>query len=339
MQSPLSTLCDVLVQMKEAARIHADSLKNNETLTRVVLIDPVISALGWDISNPHMVEVEKHVGSEGNKPKFLDYLLKGEHKIVIEAKKMGELGDRLEGYFEQILLYASRTGAKSLFLTDGLKWIHYEDVAASNKAPKKIIDLAKTEDMDLPCEAVYLIEHLDAAIFSPSHQHQESNIVNELWQRVNELEKTIIEITRQSNNVIQPNISQPIIDTITPWLQLGDNSWDPKSRRPNQLKLPNGQILDVNGKWARVLTEICRYCLTEKTDLLNQLPILDKAGRNTKLISNEVISGNCTQIEINNSTIYVNVLYSANASVANAVYMLAKLGTHSAVNASVLLAD
>ncbi|MCE1226864.1 MAG: hypothetical protein LWW87_10320 [Geobacteraceae bacterium] len=338
MQSPLSALCDVLIQMKEAARIHAVSLKNNETLTRVVLIDPVISALGWDISNPHMVEVEKHVGSDGNKPKFLDYLLKGEHTIVIEAKKMGELGDRLEGYFEQILLYASRTGAKSLFLTDGLKWVHYEDVGASNKTPKKIIDLAKTEDMDLPREAVYLIEHLDAAIFSPS-QPQESNVVSDLWQRVNELEKTIAEITRQSKNGIHPIITQQVIDQITPWLQLGDNSWDPKSRRPNQLKLPNGQTLDVNGKWARVLTEICRYCLTEKPELLDQLPISDKAGRNTQLIANEAISGNCTQIDINNSTVYVNVLYSANASVANAVYMLAKLGSRSTVNASVLLAD
>ena len=136
MQSPLSGLCDVLLQIKESARIHADNLKRNETLTRAVLIDPVLIALGWDISNPKMVEVEKHVESTGNNPKYVDYLLNGE-KIVIEAKKMGDLGEQLEGYFEQILYYASRTGAKSLFLTDGLKWVHYEDVAPSNKTPNR----------------------------------------------------------------------------------------------------------------------------------------------------------------------------------------------------------
>ena len=55
MQSPLSGFCEVLKEVKRRAREYPP---RNETQTRMALIDPVLTALGWDLSNPHQVELE-----------------------------------------------------------------------------------------------------------------------------------------------------------------------------------------------------------------------------------------------------------------------------------------
>jgi hypothetical protein len=58
-QSPLSNLCDVLIQIQDSANPYESTLTANEAATRAVLVDPVLRALGWDTANTNMVEVEK----------------------------------------------------------------------------------------------------------------------------------------------------------------------------------------------------------------------------------------------------------------------------------------
>ena len=58
-QSPLSNLCDVLIQIQESANQYKATLSRNEAATRAVLIDPILRALGWNTANTNMVEVEK----------------------------------------------------------------------------------------------------------------------------------------------------------------------------------------------------------------------------------------------------------------------------------------
>ena len=62
-QSPLSNLCDVLIQIKDSAKQYTATLEKNEASTRAVLIDPVLRSLGWDIANTHMVEVERTIAN------------------------------------------------------------------------------------------------------------------------------------------------------------------------------------------------------------------------------------------------------------------------------------
>jgi predicted type IV restriction endonuclease len=56
-QSPLSNLSDVLIQIKDSATRYQTTLKKNEAATRAVLVDPVLRTLGWDTANTYMVEV------------------------------------------------------------------------------------------------------------------------------------------------------------------------------------------------------------------------------------------------------------------------------------------
>ena len=67
-------------------------LRNNETATRTVVIDPVLTGLGWDVTNPAWVQLERR--ANGNK---MDYvLLRGGEGVlaVVEAKPAGSGLDR-----------------------------------------------------------------------------------------------------------------------------------------------------------------------------------------------------------------------------------------------------
>ena len=87
-------------------------VNNHETSTRYILIDPILQALGWDISNPAECVVEYEVTRRGNYPATrVDYVLKdstGEPAIVIEAKRIDvesddELAlDQMERYLQGI---------------------------------------------------------------------------------------------------------------------------------------------------------------------------------------------------------------------------------------------
>lgn len=61
-------------------------LDSHEMNTRYMLIDPVIRALGWDLSNPDQVTFECDLNDYGR----IDYVMfnkKGDPCILLEAKR------------------------------------------------------------------------------------------------------------------------------------------------------------------------------------------------------------------------------------------------------------
>jgi hypothetical protein len=334
MQSPLTSLCEVLKLVKSSAESYRPQLQTNEAVTRAVLIDPVLRALGWDVANPAMVEVEKPVSS-GRSSGCLDYFLVGESPIIIEAKKLGE---PLENHFVQLVQYAFILKVGNIFMTDGLKWVHYTNFSATDQVPTKIIDLGLMEESELSRAAAYFVETLDAALVAPEPQKVEDKIV-ELERKFNDIERLVLSLANCQQ--IIPEVSAPVQgESASAWLLLGDNNWDAKKKKPVKLRLPNGQIIDVRS-WTQVLTETCKYCLATRPQLLQHLPIADKPGRATKLISRTKPPSNLNSDSflINEEEIYVCTNYSANDAVANAAHVIAKLGFTSSVKAAVLLSE
>ena len=54
----LGDLVGSIELLQERIRSHNAVLRENETRTRMALIDPLLSALGWDISDPGVVTPE-----------------------------------------------------------------------------------------------------------------------------------------------------------------------------------------------------------------------------------------------------------------------------------------
>ena len=95
-------------------------LRNNETATRTVVIDPVLTALGWDVTKPARVKLEQRFN--GNK---MDYVLLRDEGIlaVVEAKPVGSALDRDR---KQASGYAVEVGARYAVLTNGSRWEAWE---------------------------------------------------------------------------------------------------------------------------------------------------------------------------------------------------------------------
>jgi len=60
---PLDDLVEVIETLQRRIRDHGDSLRQNEIRTRVALIDPLLTALGWDVADPGLVTAEYNVGT------------------------------------------------------------------------------------------------------------------------------------------------------------------------------------------------------------------------------------------------------------------------------------
>ncbi len=118
----LYPLVGTLDMLRRRISVHRDLLQENETRTRVALVDPLLSALGWDVSDPAVVVPEYRVRSGS-----ADYALLGadaKPRAIVEAKRLGEsLTDK---HRTQVVAYASVVGSSYVALTNGRQWEMYE---------------------------------------------------------------------------------------------------------------------------------------------------------------------------------------------------------------------
>ncbi|MCY3859800.1 MAG: type I restriction enzyme HsdR N-terminal domain-containing protein [Gammaproteobacteria bacterium] len=107
--------------MREKIKDHAGSLNQNETRTRTVLVDPLLTVLGWDVANPKLVTIEYPLAG-----KSVDYALIGPENspnAIVEAKK---LNTNLSDHSQQVVTYANIGGIKYAVITNGDSWELYD---------------------------------------------------------------------------------------------------------------------------------------------------------------------------------------------------------------------
>ena len=117
----LGNLQSTIEKLRKTIEAHRGYLAENETGTRQVLIDPLLRKLGWDVSNPNIVQLEYRV-----KEQRVDYVLmsKGKPVAVIEAKSLGS--NLKASVIGQALAYAKLAGISYAIVTDGDKWEMYD---------------------------------------------------------------------------------------------------------------------------------------------------------------------------------------------------------------------
>ncbi len=113
--------------IEEARRVlteHNEYLRGNETATRALVIDPVLTALDWDIKDPARVRLEHR--ANGNKVDYVLVSSEGELFAVVEAKP-ADSGPK-ETDRRQASGYATEIGARYAVLTNGGRWEAWEMV-------------------------------------------------------------------------------------------------------------------------------------------------------------------------------------------------------------------
>ena len=133
----LDELVGAIETLKQRIRTHGATLRINEIRTRVALIDPLLMALGWDVSDPALVTPEYTVG-EGR----ADYALHGSESIpaaMVEAKRLGHpLSDDER---MQMLNYANARGVRYAAVTDGDVWEFYEVFKQAPLEDRRLLSL------------------------------------------------------------------------------------------------------------------------------------------------------------------------------------------------------
>ena len=117
----LEPLVSAIITARHVIDQHRAHVSKNEIRTRNILVDPVLRALGWDVSELEDVEVEFGAGKQR-----VDYALLGEKKeplVLIEAKKLDE---ELTSKRTQMLTYCTEVGVRYGVLTDGNCWDLYD---------------------------------------------------------------------------------------------------------------------------------------------------------------------------------------------------------------------
>lgn len=117
----LGNLQSTIEKLQKMIEAHRGYLAGNETRTRQVLIDPLLQKLGWNVSNPNIVQLEYQV--KQGQP---DYALmsKGKPVAVVEAKRLeSDLGD---DQIIQALAYAVAGGIPYIIITNGDTWEMYD---------------------------------------------------------------------------------------------------------------------------------------------------------------------------------------------------------------------
>ena len=135
-------------RIRKNIRCYKDKLSNNEAMTKYALIDPLLVELGWDVSDPSIVEPEKGVSAGGlaypDLPRRrersanplretvwcrVDYFLVG--FMVLEAKRLGAPIDSPE-LIKKACKAAMDLEVQYAGLTDGRIWSVYR-VSPSSK--------------------------------------------------------------------------------------------------------------------------------------------------------------------------------------------------------------
>ena len=133
----LDDLVGVIETLQQRIRDHGPALRENETRTRMALIDPLLAALGWNVSDPAVVTPEYNVSG-----RWADYALlrpDGQPAATLEAKKLGE---SLASHRMQMLNYSNASGVEYAGLTDGNHWELYEVFQRGQLADRRILDVS-----------------------------------------------------------------------------------------------------------------------------------------------------------------------------------------------------
>ncbi|MFX1420663.1 MAG: hypothetical protein ACFE9N_17330, partial [Promethearchaeota archaeon] len=129
----LLTLCERIDHLK--------SKDINEEDTRVILIDPMLQALDWDIFDVNEISRNCKTSSGG----YIDYILKfNGRKIYLEAKP---LSSKLEQKFQiQATNYAYEDNITFCVLTNGNRYQIFETFKKGTVSERLIIDIALDDE-------------------------------------------------------------------------------------------------------------------------------------------------------------------------------------------------
>lgn len=296
-KSPIAGFIEVLKQVNQTAQTYGAKLRVNESATRAALVDPILRALGWDPTNPEMIEFEKSYSDTR-----VDYALfdiNAKVCTIIEAKALGgNLNDNR--ITTKLISYGFTYGIQEVVLTDGVIWQHFSQATPGNVIPESV-DISK--DPLIIC-ADYFLKKLDAARF---------------WTAGAPSAPPPVPTTVTNPAVPVSAAPAPQTGDFIPLDSLKANLHGEPP--PKRLRLPDGKVIAIQ-YWRDILAECVKFVLEQNPSI--PIPLPDRAGKKIALLRYDKVDKKTAQEELDfgGRKVYVHLNYDTNNCVANAVYIL-----------------
>ena len=246
---PLDDLVSVIETLQARIRNHGATLRENETRTRMALIDPLLTALGWDVSDPALVTPEYSVSG-----RWADYALlrpDGQPAATIEAKKLGE---SLASHRMQMLNYSNASGVEYAGLTDGDHWELYEVFQRGQLEDRRILDvsIANLSAHELALKLLLL--------WRPNLASGQPVAAVEPLIASAPVSQSAMPAAAETSSIIEapkPIPSEPV--SIEPgWVSLPDFNPPGGSKPPTAIRFPDGRLQEIK-RWNDILTAVATW--------------------------------------------------------------------------------
>ena len=255
---PLDDLVSVIETLQQRIKDHGDSLRQNETRTRMALIDPLLQALGWDVADPGVVTPEYDVSGQR-----ADYALlntSGNPSAFVEAKKLGE---SLIPHRMQMVNYANMSGVPYAGLTDGNNWELYVVFDQKPLEERRLLDLSIANTPAYQCALKFLLLWRPNLASGQPVAAEDPILAGE-----------IPTVTEEEPFVDAPPHAPvpPPGEGWTSFLDLpSDISW---RSQPSLIRFPGGEEKAIQwSQWKRVLVEVAEWLIREGALTGDKCPI------------------------------------------------------------------
>ena len=241
----LDELFETFEFLKKQIEEHREYLKQDETRTRQVLIDPLLKELGWDVGDPSAVEleyqIEKPFRSKGvAKP---DYALmqKGKPVAVVEAKRLDSR--TLDDATEQVHTYAYNEVIPYGVATDGDEW-RLIDVQKLVRPEEKVTKLFRVSTDDASTCALRSL-----ALWRPNICAEDGPVP---------ASAPLVEADGQTGPSFCPGSQDEASD------QSGDSQWVPLTTvshdgpTPTRIRFDDGSVSDITS-WRRLYYQVAKH--------------------------------------------------------------------------------
>ena len=275
----LTPLTDTLALVSDRIKNFEREFTNNETQTRLSLVDPVLTALDWNPQDPSTVRVEFPIRQRNRNSKADYVLLDLQQKPIafVEAKSLGtDLGLAQDQLFE----YTVGKSIPYAIATNGADWAVFKKENKDTGVSIEVLLTVSIPGQSPTLAAIKLLSLWRGLLTSPSSIDQISHALNKL--KVHPFEP---EAVRALNTETAPDGSEertkPERGTCDQPLQVNDgtssdktftlsNPPDVSGKKPVELTLPDGtakSVISWSGKHSSMFVEIVTWL--SNTDQLN----------------------------------------------------------------------
>ena len=274
----LDDLVAVIETLKKRIAKHGASLRENETRTRMALIDPLLTALGWDVADPAKVTPEYTVsGGRADyallEPK-LELDLVDKPAATVEAKKLGE---SLDSHRMQMLTYSNASGIAFAGLTDGNHWQLYRTFEPVPLEQKLVLDvfIANTPAHEAALKLLLL--------WRPNLVSGQPVVANE----------PIVAATMQpaqarpSHTVNAPVGLNQILPLDDSWRDLKDINYQKGDKKPTGIRFSSGETKNLKS-WADAWFEVCEWLAVSGRLISEDCPVPSPRGSGVRVIVNTI---------------------------------------------------